>query len=272
MEMPGRTFVLGGGYRYGFNGQEASDLGSGQTTAKFWEYDARLGRRWNVEPLITKYPNHSSYLTFANSPIQYSDIDGKDIIVLRNSKGANNLGHGAVLIGDNEKGWTYISKDQFEGSAFGSQSKFVVMKFDNIEHFRNSVHNFETVEPHSTKEGKETSNLTFSLDSKGDKIQRYDQALYFPTTQKDGTSTDAKAIEAAFASAQSDYCLAIADCSNVITDALRASKDNNGNQIKDGEANFPSGNPVGYIHQEAPNVKFNKIENRNKSDIRVGHT
>jgi hypothetical protein len=74
MEMPGRTFVLGGGYRYGLNGQEASDLGSGQTTAKFWEYDTRLGRRWNVDP---KYFSHTSrYATFGDNPLYFTDRNG----------------------------------------------------------------------------------------------------------------------------------------------------------------------------------------------------
>ena len=41
------------GYRFGFNGQEKVDeiAGAGNhTTAEFWEYDTRLGRRWNRDP------------------------------------------------------------------------------------------------------------------------------------------------------------------------------------------------------------------------------
>lgn len=37
-------------YRYAFNGQERDDEIAGQgniMTAEYWEYDARLGRRWN---------------------------------------------------------------------------------------------------------------------------------------------------------------------------------------------------------------------------------
>jgi hypothetical protein len=74
MEMPGRTFVLGNGYRYGFNGQEASDLGNGQLTAKFWEYDSRLGRRWNADPIYTHY--NSRYGCFGNSPLYFKDTYG----------------------------------------------------------------------------------------------------------------------------------------------------------------------------------------------------
>ena len=41
-------------YRYGFNGQEKDNevYGEGNSyTAEFWEYDPRLGRRWNCDPV-----------------------------------------------------------------------------------------------------------------------------------------------------------------------------------------------------------------------------
>ena len=47
-----------GGYRYFFNGQEADNevLGDGVSlTAEFWQYDSRLGRRWNVDPVFKEY-------------------------------------------------------------------------------------------------------------------------------------------------------------------------------------------------------------------------
>jgi len=64
-------------YRFGFNGQERDDevAGIGNTmTAEFWEYDARLGRRWNVDP-VTK-PWMSSYHAFSNKPILNVDPNG----------------------------------------------------------------------------------------------------------------------------------------------------------------------------------------------------
>lgn len=47
--------IDGNGYRYGFNGQERSDevKGEGNSyTAEFWEYDPRIGRRWNLDPKL----------------------------------------------------------------------------------------------------------------------------------------------------------------------------------------------------------------------------
>ncbi len=57
------------------NGQEKDfDIHAGATTAEFWEYDARIGRRWNVDPVVVY--RESSYLAFGNCPIYYKDIKG----------------------------------------------------------------------------------------------------------------------------------------------------------------------------------------------------
>jgi hypothetical protein len=84
MVMPGRKFsaniVYGGAnapqrYRYGFNGQERdTDVGENINTAMFWEYDARIGRRWNVDPVVK--PWESPYACFSGNPIALSDING----------------------------------------------------------------------------------------------------------------------------------------------------------------------------------------------------
>jgi LysM repeat protein len=77
---PNRHGDVGDGYRYGAaNGQEKVDEISGDGnhfTAQFWEYDSRLARRWNVDPVV-KY-HESPYATFANNPICFMDPDGAD--------------------------------------------------------------------------------------------------------------------------------------------------------------------------------------------------
>ena len=70
-------------YRYGFNGQEKDDevAGSGNSyTAQFWQYDSRLGRRWNVDPVIKTH--ESPYSTFAGNPIWFADPNGADSVVV----------------------------------------------------------------------------------------------------------------------------------------------------------------------------------------------
>jgi RHS repeat-associated protein len=64
-------------YRYGFGGQEKDDEVSGignSYTAEFWQYDPRLGRRWNIDPIVKAW--ESPYATFSNNPIYYKDPNG----------------------------------------------------------------------------------------------------------------------------------------------------------------------------------------------------
>jgi hypothetical protein len=79
MHMQGRSFSSGS-YRYGFNSQEQDNeiYGTGNSyTAEFWQYDSRLGRRWNVDPKPDV--SISSYATFSNNPIYYVDQRGDTI-------------------------------------------------------------------------------------------------------------------------------------------------------------------------------------------------
>ena len=69
--MDGRIF---GSFRFGFNGMEKDDevVGpGGSNTVEFWQYDSRLGRRWNIDPVVK--PWESPYACFANNPILYID-------------------------------------------------------------------------------------------------------------------------------------------------------------------------------------------------------
>jgi hypothetical protein len=45
-------------------------------TATYWQYDSRLGRRWNVDPVNKAYL--SSYCSFGNNPIVFVDPNGDD--------------------------------------------------------------------------------------------------------------------------------------------------------------------------------------------------
>jgi len=75
MQMPGRK--LSGGYRYGFGGQEHSEQNAqGIYTAEWWEYDSRIGRRWNVDPIYKEF--ESPYVSFGDNPILIIDPNGDD--------------------------------------------------------------------------------------------------------------------------------------------------------------------------------------------------
>jgi hypothetical protein len=78
MQMPERKFAQGNSkYRYSINGQEKeSELNENITSALFWEYDSRIGRRWNVDPVVKEY--ESPYLCFSGNPIFFADPSGAD--------------------------------------------------------------------------------------------------------------------------------------------------------------------------------------------------
>jgi len=79
--MPGRKYQVTSTskYRYSINGQEKeSDLNENITTAQYWEYDSRIGRRWNVDPVFKA--NESPYAVFGNNPIRAVDPNGADSI------------------------------------------------------------------------------------------------------------------------------------------------------------------------------------------------
>jgi len=68
-----------GSYPNAGNGQRKDDevYGAGNLNmAKYWEYDTRLARRWNIDPVTKMW--QSPYLTFRNSPLIYIDPNGDD--------------------------------------------------------------------------------------------------------------------------------------------------------------------------------------------------
>lgn len=103
-------------YKYGFNGQEKDDEISGEGnsyTAEFWQYDPRLGRRWNRDPIV-KY-HESPYASFANNPIWFSDPFGLDSI----SANASSEEWSDFDV-DND----FVQMDEFSVSANGPETNF----------------------------------------------------------------------------------------------------------------------------------------------------
>ena len=83
-------------YSYGMNTQEKDNeiYGEGNSyTAEYWQYDARLGRRWNVDPIIKTH--ESPYASFANNPVWFVDPDGADTGIIHDNSGGY-VGHEIV--------------------------------------------------------------------------------------------------------------------------------------------------------------------------------
>ena len=78
MVLNGRTYTAAS-YRYGFNGQEKStEINENLYTAEYWEYDSRIGRRWNIDPKPKEY--ESPYAVLGNNPIWNIDPNGADTV------------------------------------------------------------------------------------------------------------------------------------------------------------------------------------------------
>jgi RHS repeat-associated protein len=121
MTMPGRKFSSAGGYRYGFNGQEKSDeiKGEGNSyTAEFWEYDPRVGRRWNVDPVTKEW--ESPYACFSNNPICNVDPDGDSDTTAINGVPVNRLNDGLKIANDYVK---TLLKDKKVGKDLSDENK-----------------------------------------------------------------------------------------------------------------------------------------------------
>ncbi|KJS06201.1 MAG: hypothetical protein VR77_06185 [Flavobacteriales bacterium BRH_c54] len=73
---------------------EINGITGSSYSANYWQYDSRLGRRWNVDP-ITKV-HESPYAAFANSPIYIVDTDGKDTLVVHRSREAVEHGNAKI--------------------------------------------------------------------------------------------------------------------------------------------------------------------------------
>ncbi len=69
-----------GEYRYGFNTQEREpEINPALTSAEYWMYDGRLGRRWQLDP--KPVTGLSDYSVLRNNPVTFNDPLGDTAIV-----------------------------------------------------------------------------------------------------------------------------------------------------------------------------------------------
>ncbi|UPK72618.1 LamG-like jellyroll fold domain-containing protein [Chitinophaga filiformis] len=132
MLQPDRKWSLGR-YRYGFNGQEKStEVGTSNYTAQFWEYDSRIGRRWNLDPVNIYF--ESRYSTFHNNPNLYSDPFGlygskRSAERMRDRARRAGLDAGDVYYRKDQKDWVFgETKSSSRKEAAGGYSVEVTSK------------------------------------------------------------------------------------------------------------------------------------------------
>ncbi|MBT7142941.1 MAG: hypothetical protein HN704_10465 [Bacteroidetes bacterium] len=132
-------------YLFGFNGQEKDDEISGttggHTTAMFWEYDTRIGRRWNVDPKPN--PSISYYSCFANNPIWNFDPLGDTIKT--NQEGFNIINEGLqATLGANNPFSYNEKKDLITYNSKYDKSNFSDEQIEFINDFAAVVTNEKT--------------------------------------------------------------------------------------------------------------------------------
>jgi hypothetical protein len=109
-----------GDYSFGFNGQEKEKQVTGadtHTSAEFWMYDSRAGRRWQLDPK----PNLaiSSYSCFSSNPIFYSDPLGDTLKINGGEK--DQMGMQALeKFVSTKEGYSEIAKYAVKGQKVGS--------------------------------------------------------------------------------------------------------------------------------------------------------
>ncbi|MDL2212981.1 RHS repeat-associated core domain-containing protein [Bacteroides sp. OttesenSCG-928-N06] len=196
-------------------------------------YDAAIGRFTTMDPLAEKYYSVSPYAYVMNNPMNAIDPDGRDIIVLHNPKGAMGAGHSAILVGDDKKGWQYVSKD---GTALGvaGPSRVGEDKFDTVDKFDKS---------------------DYAKNNNG-----YPSRVRFSTTSEQ----DAIAHKTMLDHANKWYWLIGSNCVDAVSAALQAAGLNPGYAYMG--INNPFADPI-TDKSLLPNNRFEKMIKNNSSDV-----
>src|SRR5690554_6183651 len=130
-------------YRYGFGGQEKDNeiYGTGNSyTAEFWQYDPRLGRRWNIDPMSFKYPWQSPYVAFNNNPIFYNDPLGLEGEEPKDGDTRVQNGRNEVYV---DGSWGYDATGGEEIEVVGKEDPYTKSLRNRIESAENSILAYE---------------------------------------------------------------------------------------------------------------------------------
>ena len=214
MQMPGRN-GNSSEYDYGFNGMLKDDEIKGEGNSYDFGarlYDPRVGRWLSRDAHERDYAHLTPYNFVNGMVINAIDPDGNDIIILGASTGAEGLGHGAVLIGNDDKGWTYYSKDGTYSSSGSSgepdKNKETPDPFNSLEDFLDSDYNNVDGSPYYDK--------AFKIKSSSSQLHK-DNGGTLTSDEIDQTMA-----KAALDEKESNYDVMLSSCIDVCSDALDA--------------------------------------------------
>jgi RHS repeat-associated protein len=99
MQMQGRDFAGGMGYRWGFGGQMMDWDAGGNYSFKHRAYDARIGRFLSMDPIAMDYPWNSVYAYSENRIMDGVDLEGLEFVSVHSNSFAPFDQFGGVVCG-----------------------------------------------------------------------------------------------------------------------------------------------------------------------------
>ncbi len=110
----------------------------------FREFNTEIARWWQVDPLASKYPSHSPYVSMGNNPVLYTDVLGDDWFVNKETgnvvfiKGASEMN--LSNYGKPEQ-WENLGKDDMfnkNGKEYTKNTALIYMENKSAEMFMNA--------------------------------------------------------------------------------------------------------------------------------------
>ena len=107
--------------------------------ALYRAYDPDLGRWLSRDP-IAERSGTNLYTYVANDPLRMVDPAGLDALVLISHSAVFGYGHIAILVGDNNTGWSYYSRNGYGTGPFGDPNGNSVLRtYRTYAEFRNDI-------------------------------------------------------------------------------------------------------------------------------------
>lgn len=141
--MPGRNFIAGQKYRYGYQSQEEDpEIWGGAVSYKYRMEDPRLGRFFSVDPLAAKYSYNSPYAFSENRVIDGVELEGLEVVLIGFGGGGNAvIGYGweaGIMVGP-EGAYKYTSSGPSLASNLGGGAYLTIAFFPDMPHIQDAT-------------------------------------------------------------------------------------------------------------------------------------
>lgn len=234
-----------------FNGIELqTDLGWDNYLAEYRSYDPAIGRWGQIDPKAN--PFESPYVGMGNNPLKYIDPLGDTVIVLSAQEAvAPGVGHAAVLVGNDNDGYSLYSKN---GTAFSESSVDGGVTSSSGEGGNDQKGIY-------VGSLEEFANGKFNKDEDGNPY--YTQGYMLLSDSE----TDKNAVEGANSQLDKNYNVLSNNCVDVCSDALSISGFDPGYSTGTSSYISPGGIPTTKTTKTLspiPNVRYEKIKENNK--------